>query len=84
MKPGYCVRIDEVRQRVKKHGYLLISDGLGVDSAQLDKAATDGVEVHIIEGCHDNLFFEPQVIQLGQQLRICLDRGISLEQKTQL
>ncbi|MDM8554700.1 amino acid adenylation domain-containing protein [Desulfococcaceae bacterium HSG7] len=53
-------------------------------SPLLGKAATDGVEVHIIDGCHDNLFFEPQVIQLGQQLRICLDREQSVERNTQL
>ncbi|MDM8543253.1 amino acid adenylation domain-containing protein [Desulfococcaceae bacterium HSG9] len=52
-------------------------------SPLLDSIATDGVEVHIIDGCHDNLFFEPQVIQLGRQLKICLDREQPDEHKTQ-
>jgi len=52
-------------------------------SPLLDKAATDGVEVHIIDGWHDNMFFEPQVIQLGRQLEICLDREQPRVHKTQ-
>jgi len=52
-------------------------------SPLLDSIATDGVEVHIIDGCHDNMFFEPQVIQLGRQLKICLDRKQPKEHKTQ-
>jgi len=52
-------------------------------SPLLDKIATDGVEVHIIDGCHDNLFLEPQVIQLARQLKICLDGKQLDEHKTQ-
>lgn len=43
-------------------------------SPLLNQIATDGVEVHIIDGCHGNLFVEPQVGQLVQKLKACLDR----------
>lgn len=50
----------------------------------LDKIASNGVEAHIINGCHDNLFFKPQVIQMAQKLKVCLDREQSGNSQTKV
>ncbi len=42
---------------------------------QLDQIALGGLEIHEIPGFHDRVFVEPQINQLGQKLRDCLDRA---------
>jgi aspartate racemase len=44
------------------------------DSSALAKLADGGVEVYEVEGCHRNLFEEPQVSALGEQIKSCLEK----------
>ncbi|MCK5522105.1 MAG: amino acid adenylation domain-containing protein [Thiomargarita sp.] len=44
------------------------------DSSALAKLVTEGVEVHEIAGYHRNLFEEPQVSELGGQIKRCLEK----------
>jgi aspartate racemase len=44
------------------------------DSSALANLVTGGVEVHEIAGYHRNLFEEPQVSALGEQIKCCLEK----------
>jgi aspartate racemase len=44
------------------------------DSSALANLVTGGVEVHEIAGYHRNLFEEPQVSALGEQIKRCLEK----------
>ncbi len=44
------------------------------DSSALANIVTGGVEVHEIAGYHRNLFKEPQVSALGEQIKCCLEK----------
>lgn len=40
-----------------------------------DKLALDGVDTYVVDGHHSHLFNEPEVKQLADQLRQCLDKA---------
>ena len=42
-----------------------------------DTLALNGVDTYVVEGHHRDLFNEPEVKQLAEQLRQCLDKAIN-------
>jgi thioesterase domain-containing protein/acyl carrier protein len=49
-----------------------------------DKLALNGVDTYVVEGHHYNLFKEPEVKQLADQLKECLDKVINDEAKNEV
>ncbi|MDM8559857.1 hypothetical protein [Candidatus Parabeggiatoa sp. HSG14] len=54
--------------------FFYLNEWRSKNSSALGKLATGGVEVCEVEGYHHNLFEEPQVSVLGEQIKYCLEK----------